>query len=204
MSSATCIAESTRNISILTATAASIAPPHHHSKRKTASGAIREAVVIDGLNVFFASRQSPKFENVLAIAADVIANDYDLYCVFDASTRYTVRDRQGSQHVKAYLHLLEHFSNLFIETTGGSCADEVILNLAEMYDARIISNDRYRDWINDFHFLTDRNRVIRVNTFKDILFVGKQRLRVDSDLRTAMSKLEELMSSQFLKLERLG
>lgn len=198
MSSATCISEAASN-PINQATAAKIAgngaKPARVLRRAMNSRNPRKGlIVIDCLNVFFASNFDPRLENVLALFGDVIANGYDVAGIFDSTARFKIADWQDGNHVDAYFELLRKYPSFFVETTGGTSADEMLLSLAEMNNAPIVSNDQYRDWEEDFDFL-NRAEIIKVNAWRDVLFVGNQRLRVDADLRTAMAKVENVVAS---------
>ena len=202
MSLAACISESTGNQGKQAATVqnagAGAKPPTAKAMATNAPRGPRGLIVIDGLNLFFANNFHPRLEAVLTVFADIIASGYDATCVFDATTRYKIADRQGGEYVEAYIRLLDRYGDFFVETTGGVPANAIVLSLAEMHNARIVSNDQYRDWQEDFDFLAEKNRIIKVNAWRDVLFVGSQRLRIDSDLRTAMAKVEKLVTSHHL------
>ena len=62
------------------------------------------------------------------------------YCIFDANTQYKL----PAEERETYQHLLE-FKDYFYQITGGKRADDFILELANSYDAPVISNDNYSD-----------------------------------------------------------
>jgi cold shock CspA family protein len=62
------------------------------------------------------------------------------YCIFDANTQYKLPPEER----EVYQHLLE-FKDFFYQITGGKRADDFILELANSYDAPVISNDTYSD-----------------------------------------------------------
>lgn len=62
------------------------------------------------------------------------------YCIFDANTQYKIPEYER----KVYKSLLEH-KNFFYQVTGGKRADDFILELADAYQAPVISNDNYND-----------------------------------------------------------
>ena len=62
------------------------------------------------------------------------------YCIFDANTTHKLHPDER----EIYIHLLEH-KNYFHQVSGGKRADDYILELADIYDAPVISNDNYSD-----------------------------------------------------------
>ena len=64
----------------------------------------------------------------------------DIYCIFDANTTHKLHPDER----EIYLHLLEH-KNFFHQVSGGKRADDYILELADIYESPVISNDNYSD-----------------------------------------------------------
>jgi hypothetical protein len=156
----------------------------------------QDLVVFDGLNVVCTNHFYLSFEIFLTIVNDVLIHEHDVAGIFDANTRYRIGKCQGEKRVAAYLYLLENWSNYFVETTGGVQADNLLLPLAEREDALIISNDKYRDHVDNYPWVLDQERILKVCAFRDFVVVGERRLCVDFDLNRAMSKLDMLLSKR--------
>jgi hypothetical protein len=153
-----------------------------------------DLIVSDGLNTMWTNHYDLRLEVLLTVAADVLAHGCDLVVVSDSNTRYKVAEFQGPAHAEAYLSLLNH-TNFFVETSGHTRADDLILPLAEMQNARIVSCDQFEKY-EEFSTLTSEpGRLIKVHAIRDIVFLGKQQLRMECSLEKAMNKLESLLST---------
>ena len=97
---------------------------------------------IDGTNLcYWQDTQSPSL-NVLLELLILLRRDrnHSFYCIFDANTHYKLPPDQRD----IYSKLLEYKEH-FYQVTGGKKADDFILELANSYEAPVISNDNYND-----------------------------------------------------------
>lgn len=157
-----------------------------------------DLIVGDGLNIMWTNHYGLRLEVLLTVAADVLANGFDLVVVSDANTRYRVAEWQGAAHAEAYVSLLKH-TNFFVETSGHTRADVLLLPLAVMQNGRIVSNDQFEKY-EEFSALTgEPDRIIKVHAIRDIVFLGKQQLRIENGLEKAMNKLEAILSAAPIK-----
>jgi hypothetical protein len=163
-------------------TVGGINPPH------------RSAMLVDGLNTMFSNDLNVHLETLVTVVLDIVQNGYSPIVVFDASTPWKIARHQGPSQVRAYKTLLtyrDHFTQV-----NGIEADEIILREAEARNAPIVSNDHFRDRAPRFPWLQVKGRLIRVNTVRDIVHVGAQRLRIDFQLDRAMSNLQKALSDR--------
>ena len=65
---------------------------------------------------------------------------HNFYCIFDANTIYKIPDSERDTY-KKILKDTKHF----YQVTGGKRADDFLLELADSYQAPVISNDNYND-----------------------------------------------------------
>ncbi len=133
--------------------------------------------VLDGTNILLIyGRYAPKLEAVLTVATAAAWLGSDVICVFDANTPHLLADYQSPEHSDAYLKLLEHFDDTFVQVTGGTRADDVILPEAAARDALIVSNDRFWDYVDDYPFIASERRVLRVNAVRDCIHFARRLL----------------------------
>lgn len=104
----------------------------------------RETVIyfIDGTNLcYWLDTTSPTLRVLLELVAALKKEkNRSFYCIFDANTQYKLPQEER----EIYQHLLD-FKEYFYQVTGGKRADDFILELANSYDAPVISNDNYSD-----------------------------------------------------------
>ena len=97
---------------------------------------------IDGTNIcYWKDTNSPTLQVLLELAAALKRErNWSFYCIFDANTLYKLPPEER----EIYQQLLEQ-KEYFYQITGGKRADDFILELANSYDAPVISNDNYND-----------------------------------------------------------
>ncbi|MBL7785032.1 MAG: hypothetical protein JNM36_03945 [Chitinophagales bacterium] len=97
---------------------------------------------IDGTNLCYWHDTAQPSLNVLMELLIVLKREKGVtfYCIFDANTHYKLPPDQR----EIYQKLLEH-KEYFYQITGGKKADDFILELADSYEAPVISNDNYND-----------------------------------------------------------
>jgi len=90
--------------------------------------------------------------------------------VFDASAGYRLQDRymNGPQLAQLFDLPVPH---VYV-VNKGVVADEVILDLAQTHNLRIVTNDRYRDWRVQFPIAGKKGALVR-GTWKEGSVVWK-------------------------------
>jgi hypothetical protein len=131
--------------------------------------------IIDGFNVFHWQRPEPSTAVLLTLIIELCRRRRLFVSVFDANTRFKL----GEQDRSVYEILLKTHPNFFHETTGGIRADEVILYHANHCNALIISNDRYRDYQEQYEWLTlDSKRLIKGDVIAGNLMITELDMHV--------------------------
>lgn len=101
-------------------------------------------VVVDGSNVMHWKDNVPQIESVRAVVDSLTAAGYAPGVVFDANAGYKLMGKY--KHDYAFGKLLGLPGDRVMVVDKGTPADPVILASARALGARIVSNDRFRDW----------------------------------------------------------
>lgn len=106
-------------------------------------------VLVDGSNVAHSTEgEQAQLANILAVRAKLSEEGLEPVVVVDAALRHQIDDRAG------YEQLVDQ--GVVRQAPAGTDADYFILSFARELDARIVSNDRFRDRIKDFPDAADR------------------------------------------------
>ena len=106
-------------------------------------------VLVDGSNVAHSTEgEKAQLANILAVREKMAEEGFEPVVVVDAALRHQIDDRAG------YEQLVE--SGVVRQAPAGTDADYFILSFAKELDARIVSNDRFRDRLNAFPDAADR------------------------------------------------
>lgn len=106
-------------------------------------------VLVDGSNVAHSTEgEKAQLANILAMREKMTEEGFEPVVVVDAALRHQIDDRAG------YEQLVE--SGIVRQAPAGTDADYFILSFARELDARIVSNDRFRDRIGAFPDAADR------------------------------------------------
>ncbi|QCO57143.1 hypothetical protein EOK75_15330 (plasmid) [Pseudorhodobacter turbinis] len=111
-------------------------------------GQAHKWAIIDGSNVMYWQGGAPKIEAVQEVVQDLIKRGYAPAVMFDANAGYLLADRYMHDEVLAR-QLSLPASRVFVVPKGVQ-ADSFILTAAREKGARVVSNDRFRDWVDDF------------------------------------------------------
>lgn len=113
--------------------------------------------VVDGLNVCLYRRESPSLPLLLTLLLELTRRGHSFVCLFDASTRFKLTQDDAS----AYAQLVKLLPRYCHEITGGIRADDFILLRADRHGSRIITNDRFKDYIHRYVWVTERDRLVK-------------------------------------------
>ena len=119
----------------------------------------RQVVVIDGSNVIYWRNETPDLVPLQALIARLGAERRRPVVWFDANAGYLVRGRYMGE--AAFAHALGLPRRQVFVAPRGTPADPLILQSAATLGARIVTNDRYRDWRESHPILNDPDRLIR-------------------------------------------
>jgi hypothetical protein len=101
-------------------------------------------VIVDGSNVIYWDGGTPSLKPILALLGDLAAKGMTPGVIFDANAGYKIGDRYLDDRAFASLLGL-HTDSVFV-VPRGTQADQYILDAARKMRARIVTNDRFRDW----------------------------------------------------------
>ncbi len=101
-------------------------------------------IMIDGSNVLYWRDGTPQIDGLREVVGHLKARGYGPHVVFDANAGYLVAGIY--QHDRAMGTLLGLPEDRVMVVSKGSPADPVLLAAARDLGARIVTNDRYREW----------------------------------------------------------
>lgn len=111
-------------------------------------GKERRWIVVDGSNVLYWNNDIPRLETVREVAQELVGRGFSPLVVFDANAGYKVAGRYLNERaLSRSLRLPANWIHVVHKSTP---ADPFILKVAIDLGTRIVTNDRYRDWI-DLH-----------------------------------------------------
>lgn len=116
-------------------------------------------VIIDGSNVMYWKKGTPSIVPVVSAVLKMEAQGFTVGVIFDANAGYKTADRyQGDRAMARQLGLAE---DRVLVVPKGVQADEYILSAARDLGARVMTNDRYRDWLDRFPEVAEPGFLIR-------------------------------------------
>ncbi len=121
--------------------------------------AAEQWIVVDGSNVMYWQDNTPKMETVLAVVDRLRALGYAPGVMFDANAGYLLGGRY--MHDAAMGKKLGLSAERVMVVPKGVPADPFILNAARDLGARIVTNDRYRDWVGDYPEVVEAGHLVQ-------------------------------------------
>ncbi len=107
--------------------------------------------VVDGANVAYIEQSAegkPKVSNLVAVYQALKDKGYDPIIIIDATLHHNVDDPQQLEA------LLEQ--QKVRQAPAGTDADFFVLDTAERFDAIVVTNDRYEDYLDRFPWFEER------------------------------------------------
>lgn len=130
--------------------------PRHRVATRRAAG---RPIVIDGSNVLYWKDNSPQIDSLRRVIDRLETLGFAPGVVFDANAGYLLTGRyQDDGRLASMLGLPE---DQVLVVPKGTPADPTILNIARSLQAPVLSNDRYRDWLDDYPEAATPGHVIR-------------------------------------------
>lgn len=118
----------------------------------------RPVIVVDGSNVMHWQGDVPTFEALDLVLSDLSARGFVPHVFFDANVGYKLAGRHvGARDLARALALPP--SQIFVAPSR-TPADPLLIAHALRVRARIVSNDRFRDWRDDFPALGDKGVLV--------------------------------------------
>jgi predicted nucleic acid-binding protein len=111
----------------------------------------RAVVVVDGANVAYEEKSAggkPRVANLTRVRRELEEKGFDPIIIIDASLKYEIDDQQQLET------LIE--SQAVRQVPAGTDADYFILQVADQHDARIVTNDQYKDYRDQYPWIPER------------------------------------------------
>lgn len=135
------------------------------ARRLDQSGDDAPLVVVDGSNVMHWAGDGAELTSIVQVIAHLKAQGYQTAIVFDANVGYKLEDKFiGSRELARKLGLS---SDAVVVVDKGQPADRLILQVARELGAKVVSNDRFREWADDFPEVMEAGRVMRGGIAQD-------------------------------------
>ena len=112
----------------------------------------REVVVIDGANVAYEERSAggkPKLSNLLKVKRELEERGFEAVIIVDASLKYDIDDQTQLETLIR--------SQQVRQVPAGTDADYFIIQFADQLDARVVTNDRYKDYAGQYPWVAQRH-----------------------------------------------
>jgi hypothetical protein len=118
------------------------------SSRRAGRESRRAYIVVDGSNVMHWGGDGPRIETLNEVLRQLERLGYTPGVVFDANAGHLLEGRY--RHDGAFARRLHLPCDRVMVVDRGTPADPVILEAARDMNARVVTNDRYRDWATRF------------------------------------------------------
>lgn len=119
----------------------------------------KDYVIIDGSNVMHWQGGVPQLASVRAVVDHLKQRGFTVGVMFDANAGYKVAGRYQDDRELALALSLDEDKVLVMPK--GTVADQVIWLAAQRLGARVVSDDRYRDWVDRFPEIAKPGRLVR-------------------------------------------
>ena len=116
-------------------------------------------IVVDGSNVMHWKVGTAQIETVRAVVDHLKQRGFTPGVVFDANAGHILTGKY--QHHGAMGRLLGLSEEGIMVVDKGTPADPTILAAAKDLKARIVTNDRYRDWVADYPEILVKGQLVR-------------------------------------------
>jgi rRNA-processing protein FCF1 len=116
-------------------------------------------VIVDGSNVMYWKDKTPQLQTLILVLRDLETRGFTPGVVFDANAGYLLEGRY--RHHQAFSKRLGLAEDRVMVVDKGDPADRLILTAARDMQARVVSNDRFRDWADDFPEVTTPGFLIK-------------------------------------------
>lgn len=127
--------------------------------RQARPARVENWIIVDGSNVMHWQDNTPRLSTLRAVVARLTDLGFTPGVVFDANAGYKIGDRY--QHDGALGRLLGLPADRVLVAPKGTPADPLVLASARDLGARIVSNDRFRDWSDAHPEVADPGHLIR-------------------------------------------
>ena len=128
-------------------------------RRRGGKEANHNWIVVDGSNVMYWKDGVPRIETVREVIEHLSMQGFTPGVMFDANAGHLVAGKY--QHDFAFGRLLNLPEDRVMVVPSGTPADPAILTAAKDLGARIVTNDRFRDWAKIYPEVHTPNYLIK-------------------------------------------
>ena len=139
-------------------------------------GGGKTAVVIDGSNVMHWNGEGARLAPLREVIAALQAKGFEPGIIFDANAGYKLADRYLDDG--DFAKLLKLRADRVLVVPKGEPADPTILASAREMGAKIVTDDRFRDWAGDFPEVTEPGHLVRGGYRDGVLWLDDEALAV--------------------------
>lgn len=116
-------------------------------------------IVVDGSNVLHWERETPDIRSVFHVIVALKSEGFVPLVWFDANAGYLIGERyMGPSRLARLIDLPER--QVFVAPKG-TPADPLLLQDAVNLKARVVTNDRFRDWAEDYPQIREKGFLVR-------------------------------------------
>ncbi len=129
----------------------------------------RRMVVIDGANVAYEERSAggkPKFSNLLKVRRELEEKGFEPVILVDASLKYDIDDQEQLENLIR--------SQQVRQVPAGTDADFFIIQFSQELDALIVTNDRYKDYADQYPWVSERRLPYMIVKGEVVLYEEQQ------------------------------
>ncbi len=116
-------------------------------------------IVVDGSNVMYWKDETPRIDAVRGVVDHLSRLGFTVGVMFDANAGYLISGRYRHDREMGYLLGMPQVRVMVVPK--GTPADPYILAAARDFGARIVTNDRYRDWVEDHPEIRNPGHLIK-------------------------------------------
>ena len=142
-------------------------------RRKTALDANLQWMIVDGSNVMHWKDGTPQLSTVREVVDHLTAKGFSPGVVFDANAGYLLSGRY--RHDASLSRALNLPEARVMVVPKGTPADAAILKAARDLKARVVTNDRFRDWADEYPEVHHPNHLVRGGYRAGRLYVNLNR-----------------------------
>ena len=135
-------------LALLSALAALILMLRAPVPARKANKAVQRSIVVDGSNVMHWKGETAQLTTLQEVVRSLADQGYQPGVVFDANAGYKLSGRYMDDNPLAFALGLS--TDRVLVVPRGEPADPVILTAARELGATVLSNDRFRDWAEQF------------------------------------------------------
>jgi len=134
-------------------------PTQRHRRTSARPPEQRNWIVVDGSNVMHWKEGAPSLVPLLKVMDSLKSRGFAPGVVFDANAGWKLFGRYVNE--EEFGRQLGLPTDQVLVVPKGTQADPYILATARKFNARIVTNDRYRDWVDDHPEVTRPGFLIR-------------------------------------------